>query len=135
MYRVTRDTDYAVNALCYLARRPQGVVAVPELVRELKIPRPFLRKILQTLQREGVVHSYKGQGGGFRLARSPSRICLTDLIRTFQEGPVRGVQCLRKGKPCPERARCALRRRLREIEEEAMGRLKAITVASLLEDG
>ena len=65
MKLITRDTDYAVRALCFIGQRQKRLISASELVANLKIPRPFLRKILQTLNREGILNSYKGKGGGF----------------------------------------------------------------------
>jgi len=85
---ITRNTDYAIRALCYIATHKADVVSVKELVRCLKIPRPFLRKILQGLNKKGILRSYKGKGGGFVLAVGPEKIFIGDLIRIFQ-GPIK----------------------------------------------
>ncbi|MBU2258562.1 MAG: Rrf2 family transcriptional regulator, partial [Candidatus Omnitrophica bacterium] len=65
MKLITRDTDYALRALCFIAKNKDKVTPAPELVAKLKIPRPFLRKILQSLDKNGLLKSYKGKGGGF----------------------------------------------------------------------
>ncbi|MCX5702041.1 MAG: hypothetical protein NTW64_03570 [Candidatus Omnitrophica bacterium] len=44
MKLITRDTDYAIRALCYIAKNKNEIISVRELVTKLKIPRPFLRK-------------------------------------------------------------------------------------------
>ena len=49
MKLITREIDYAVRAIIYLAEKKYGVVSVAELVDELGITRPFLRKIMQIL--------------------------------------------------------------------------------------
>ncbi|MBM3255649.1 MAG: Rrf2 family transcriptional regulator, partial [Candidatus Omnitrophica bacterium] len=74
MKLITRDTDYALRALCFVARSKDGVVSVSELVDSLKIPKPFLRKSLQLLNKKGVLKSYKGLGGGFKLTRKPRQL-------------------------------------------------------------
>ena len=103
MKLLTRNTDYAVRAICYMAKRGEGVISVTELVKSLKIPRPFLRKILQTLNKKGIVRSSKGIGGGFRLAVAPGKIYLVDLIKVFQ-GPLKdnkGVERVKAGEAFP----------------------------------
>jgi Rrf2 family protein len=77
---ITRDTDYAIRALCCIAKKKRELISAKELVECLKMPKPFLRKILQELQKEKLVHSYKGRGGGFSLAKSPEKTTLADLI-------------------------------------------------------
>ena len=85
MKLITRDIDYAVRALIYLADNGKGgTVPVPELVDELGVTRPFLRKIMQLLTKAGITRSYKGNKGGFRLIKKPEDIYLIDLIEIFQ---------------------------------------------------
>lgn len=131
MKLITRDTDYALRALCFIARDKKGVIPVTELVAKLKIPRPFLRKILQVLNREGILDSHKGQGGGFTLARPAEKIRLVDLMKVFQ-GKFQLNECLFKKVICPNIRQCALRKKLDGIESYIIKELKPITIASLL---
>ncbi|MBU2540858.1 MAG: Rrf2 family transcriptional regulator [Candidatus Omnitrophica bacterium] len=133
MKLLTRDTDYAVRALLFIARQNRKIVSVRELVRELRIPKPFLRKILQILNQKKLLHSFKGQGGGFRLARPAERILLTDLISIFQ-GKVRFNECMFKKSICPEIKICALKKRLDEIERYVVKKLSSITIGLLLKE-
>ena len=115
-----------------MLQHKEEIVSVSDLVRELKIPRPFLRKILQELSNRELLISYKGKGGGFRLAVSPDRIFLIDLIELFQ-GPVKLNECLFKKKVCPDIKTCPLRKKLLNIENLVMTELKSITLKSLSE--
>ncbi|HNX68978.1 MAG TPA: Rrf2 family transcriptional regulator [Candidatus Omnitrophota bacterium] len=134
MKLITRNTDYAVRALCYLAGQGSAAVSVTELVARLRIPRPFLRKLLQTLGGEGILRSTKGQGGGFSLAKSPENIRLTDLIRIFQGG-IQLNECIFKRKICPNRATCVLKREIDGIEQSALQRLEKVSIALLIRKG
>ena len=128
---LTRNTDYAVRAICHMAKRGEGVISVTELVKKLKIPRPFLRKLLQTLNKEGVVRSHKGIGGGFELALAPSRIFLTDIIEAFQ-GPLTMNECIFKKKICPNVKECPLKKRIDGITRRVESELRSITIGSLI---
>ncbi len=130
---LTRDTDYAVRAICYMAKRPEGVISVTELVEELGMPRPFLRKILQKLNKSGLARSYKGIGGGFSLAVDPGKIYLADLIKIFQ-GPFKMNECVFKKKLCPNRSTCPLKKRIDKIEERVTREIGSITIGSLLKE-
>jgi len=132
MKLITRDTDYGLRALFFIAKGKERIVSVSELVKELKIPQPFLRKILQVLNKRKVVKSYKGQGGGFILAKSANKIFITDLIEIFQ-GPLRLNECFLKKMVCPNLARCALRKKINNIERYVIRQLRSITLASLLQ--
>ena len=134
MKLITRDTDYALRSLCYIARDNKRTVAVSELVRELKIPRPFLRKILQVLNKKKILKSRKGIGGGFLLALSARKIFLVDLIEIFQ-GEFSLNECLFKKLSCPNIKTCCLRKKINRIEGYVMNELKSISIASLLKKG
>ncbi len=131
MKLITRNTDYAVRAVCYLAKNKDRLVAAPELVRELKIPRPFLRKIMQMLGRGGVVKSSKGAGGGFRLNVAPNKILIIRLIEIFQ-GPFNINECVFKKVLCPNRKRCCLKKKIDKIEDLVLSELGSITIGELL---
>ncbi|MCL5408532.1 MAG: Rrf2 family transcriptional regulator [Candidatus Omnitrophica bacterium] len=129
---ITRDTDYAVRALCFMAINEEEIMPVDKLVEELKIPRPFLRKIMQMLNKKGILHSYKGKGGGFALSVSPDRIFLTDLIEVFQ-GPLKLNECIFKKNICPNINTCPLKKRIDKIEDYIKTQLQSISLHSLLE--
>lgn len=130
MKLITRDTDYAVRALCYIAKK-KGVISAPEMVRQLKMPKPFLRKILQVLNKRGVLKSAKGIGGGFKLGVPADKIRLTDLMEIFQ-GPIDANECFFKKNICPDRASCPLRRKIDIIGKHVRNELGAVTIASLI---
>jgi len=131
MKLITRDTDYAVRALCFIAKCRKSRTTASELVVALRIPRPFLRKILQLLNKAGLLKSYRGQGGGFRLVRSPKKIKLADLMKIFQ-GPVKINDHVFKNSPCPHIKVCKLKKRLDRIDKLLRTELKNITLDALL---
>ena len=132
MKLLTRNTDYAVRAVCYMAKRKDELVSVPELVKALRIPRPFLRKILQVLNKKGILKSHKGSGGGFELARKPRDIYLPDIMEAFQ-GPFELNECFFKKEICPNKKTCVLKKKIDLIEKSVLKQLKAITIDSILE--
>jgi len=131
MKLITRDTDYAVRALTYIAKTKIDIVSVDELVKNTKIPRPFLRKILQILNKKNILKSFKGKGGGFKLAVSASSIYLFELIKIFQ-GPFNINKCTFKKQICPDMRTCPLKRKITQIESNVLKDLKSITIASLV---
>lgn len=128
---IIRDTDYAVRAICHIAKGDGKITSTAELVKALKMPRPFLRKILQTLNRNGILRSRKGQGGGFALALPAGKIYLIDLMEIFQ-GPLKINECVFKKRICAKRDVCILKAKIDSIEDYVVSKLKAITIESLL---
>ncbi len=131
MKLITRNTDYAVRALCCIAEQKQEVISADRLVKSLDMPRPFLRKILQTLTKAGLLNSSKGKDGGFTLALSPGEITLTDVMKIFQ-GPIKLNECTFKKNICPYINDCLLKKKIDEIEKEVIAKLKAITIESII---
>jgi len=132
MKLITRDTDYAIRALLFIIRQKQEIISVSRLVKNLKIPRPFLRKILQILNKKGLLNSYKGQGGGFSLRVAADRIFLLDLIEIFQ-GRLKLNECVFKKRICLNIKTCKLKKRIDSIQKYIISELKDITLTSLLE--
>ncbi len=131
MKLITRDTDYALRALGFIARQPRKITSVALLVAQLQIPRPFLRKILQILNKEGILKSYKGVGGGFALGRPAKKVFLTEIIEIFQ-GPIAINECVFKKARCPNVKKCILRKKIDSIEKKILNDLAPITLETLL---
>ena len=133
MKLLTKNTDYAVRALIYLARSEEEYVSSREISREDKIPLQYLRRILQELRKESIVDTREGARGGQRLKVQPEKIRLSRLIEIFQ-GHVELAQCMFRKQICHNRNNCVLRKKLLEIEEKVVEELEGITIGSLVKD-
>ena len=131
MKLLTRNTDYGIRALCFIAKEKDRVVSVPELVKALKIPKPFLRKILQVLTKKGFVKSYKGIGGGFRLVIPAGSLYIVEVAKTFQ-GSLNLNECFLKKEICPNKKTCPLKRKIDKIERNVLSELSSITIGQLI---
>ncbi len=132
MKLITRDTDYAINALYFMAENKERVYTTVELTEKLNIPRPFLRKILQILNKKGLVRSSKGKGGGFKLNIDPEKILLLEVMEIFQ-GKFSLNECFLNKKTCPGKRTCALKKKIDTVEEYVESELKAINLGSLMQ--
>src|SRR5512141_1844227 len=100
MMELTRKGEYAIRGIIYLARLPQGKVAlISEIAEATEVPPTFLAKIFQSFAKLGLVNSYRGTGGGFTLGRHPSRITLREVVEAV-EGPIIPNRCLIGDEPC-----------------------------------
>jgi len=131
MKLLTRNTDYGIRALCFIAKEKDRIVAVPELVKALRMPKPFLRKVLQRLTKKGFIKSYKGLGGGFKLVVPASKLYIVEVAKVFQ-GPINLNECFFKKELCPNRKVCPLKRRIDKIESYILSELGSITIAELI---
>ena len=128
---LARNTDYAVRALIYMAQRAPALVSTADLDRDLRLPRPFMRKSLQVLARGGYLESVKGKNGGFRLKRDPVNVGLMEVMTLFQ-GPIGLGDCLFQKKICSCRSNCPLRKEVQTMETLLIGHLRTVTLASLM---
>src|SRR5262245_28197047 len=85
MAMITKSGVHAVRAMVALAKLPEDTYAgAARIAKEIGAPQNYLGKLLQALAREGLVESQKGLGGGFRLARTPRRISLLDVVEPIE---------------------------------------------------
>lgn len=86
--RLSRKSDYALRAVRFISNLPKGKLASINLVSESEsVPREFLAKILKDLTRAGILVSYQGVTGGYRLARAPKEVTFLHVIEAI-DGPI-----------------------------------------------
>lgn len=104
--QITRQADYAVRAVLYLARcGPETPVATAEIAQAQKIPPTFLTKIVSQLSAAGILRTTRGAHGGVALARSANDISLLEIVETI-DGPVLLNTCVLDPASCPESLNC-----------------------------
>ena len=104
--QINRSTDYGLRALTYLAKQPVGTACmVSEIANDQSVPPKFLARILQTLQKAGLVHSHRGIKGGFSLARPSTLITVLQVLEAI-EGPLSLNVCLSEPEVCDQAERC-----------------------------
>jgi Rrf2 family transcriptional regulator, iron-sulfur cluster assembly transcription factor len=106
--QLTREGDYGIRSVLYLARQPYKKISfVTEISEEYKIPRSFLAKILQKLVKAKIVRSYRGVKGGFSLARQAKDISVLDVLEAI-EGKLAMNICLADKKKCDFSRNCPI---------------------------
>ena len=133
MKLLTKESDYAIRALLLLARRQDQTLSSKSIADAEKIPLQFLRRILQTLKKAGILSAKEGMNGGVSLARQPCSISLGMIITLFQ-GNIQFTECLFRKKLCHNRANCVLRHRIMAIEQKVADEFSTISIGTLLED-
>ncbi len=77
---------YAMVALTDLALQPEGALtSLSDLSRRQNVSLPYLEQLFVKLRRAGLVMSVRGPGGGYRLARRPSEIRVSDVLGAVDE--------------------------------------------------
>ena len=90
------------------------------------------------LKNGGVVNSYRGKMGGYRLARPASQISFGEIIRLI-EGPLALVPCVsvsayQRCDDCFEETTCVIRKVMLVVREQTADILDNTTLADLSVD-
>ncbi len=107
--QITRQADYAVRAVLYLAGLGPGTRAsTAQIANEQKIPATFLAKIVSQLAAAGILRAVRGARGGVTLARPPHEVSLLEIVEAI-DGPVMLNQCTIDPAECPLGEDCSVR--------------------------
>jgi Rrf2 family transcriptional regulator, iron-sulfur cluster assembly transcription factor len=129
--QLTRGGEYAVRAMTYMARFPEGhVVSLHDIGRAQEIPESFLAKILQSLVHSGLAMSQRGAHGGFALARPASEITMRDVVESV-DGPIALNQCVLWPEDCERNGDCEVHKVWVIAQSRLMAVLDSVTLASL----
>ncbi len=106
----SKTTEYAIRALAYMATQPKGAaVNAREVSRETSVPFAYISKTFLALSRAGILDSRRGPGGGFTLAKAPSKIRLMDVMLALEDrGRLPFSQCVMGLKICDSKYPCPL---------------------------
>lgn len=129
--QITRQADYAVRAVLYLAKNGEQRAATSQVAQEQRIPPSFLAKIISQLSIAGLLHTSRGARGGVTLAREPKDISLLEVIEAI-DGPIQLNECVGDNSTCTFDKDCPLRPVWCEAQDELVRRLKNTNFAQLL---
>jgi Rrf2 family iron-sulfur cluster assembly transcriptional regulator len=109
MFRYGKLARQAVSAMSYLAENYSpggGFLSSSEVSKHRKIPIALSAKLLSQLSGVGLTIGITGPGGGYRLARPPAEIHLSEIVNLFEremdEFPCPfGKGWCGNGDPCP----------------------------------
>jgi Rrf2 family protein len=134
---LTAKGKYGLKALVHLSSLPPGETAQAiDIAEANNIPKKFLDAILGELRNAGVVHSKKGPGGGYMLARPPGDIKLGYVIRTL-DGPLAPIACASRTayqpcEDCEDVNICAVRLTMTKVRDAMSDILDRLTLADML---
>jgi Rrf2 family protein len=129
---LSSSASHALRALAFLAHAPgDRPVLGRELARRVKVPAPYLSKVLATLARAGVLRASRGVKGGYRLARPARQIRLIEVVEPFEGAQARPGCLLRPGEPCLDEHGCPAHEFWSQVKERYVRFLERTTVADI----
>ena len=94
--RLSDYTDYTLRVLMYCASHPERLVTIAEIAERHQVSKNHLMKIVNSLARQGVLDTTRGDGGGLRLLKPAGAIRVGDVVRE-SETDFRLVECFDPG--------------------------------------
>lgn len=128
----SQSVEYALRAMVFLAQHPQAPQKTKDISAATKVPGAYLTKILQQLQRSGLVDCQRGVGGGVRMARDADRVTILEVVEAVDPIP--------RIKTCPLELKshgkrlCSLHRRMDRALEAMEQAFASTTLRGLLEE-
>jgi Rrf2 family protein len=130
--QITRQADYALRAMLYLAQlEPTKRAATSQIAEEQHIPPSFLAKIISQLSIAGLIHTSRGARGGVSLARAPEDISILEVVEAI-DGPIMLNECTHSAGACPFGEDCPIRPLWCDTQSELVERLRKTTFATFL---
>jgi len=135
---LTNKGKYGLKAMTHLAGMPPGKPAlVADIAAANSIPKKFLDAILGELRTAGFVHSKKGRGGGYTLARPAEEIRIGDIVRAL-DGMLAPIGCasrnfFRRCDDCDRTKACGVRIVMAEARDAISSVLDARTLSEMRE--
>lgn len=112
--RLTKQTNYAVRMLMYCAANDGRLSRIPEIAKAYGVSELFLFKILQPLNKAGLVETVRGRNGGVRLPKPATDISLFDIVKVTEDSFAM-AECFEAGEiDCPLVDSCGLNAALRK---------------------
>jgi Rrf2 family protein len=122
--QITRQADYAVRAVMYLAQLGSNEKAsTSQIAEEKDIPLSFLAKIIAQLSVAGLLQTMRGARGGVTLARTPHEISLLEVVEAI-DGPIMLNECVNGSFECSQ-IDCPIHHIWTEAQEDLVKRLRS----------
>jgi Rrf2 family protein len=135
---LSQKCKYALQALLVLAREnSEELLLVSDIAERENLPKKFLEAILLELNRNGLVRSRRGRGGGYALAKPADLITFGQVLR-IMDGPLAPLSCVsvnyyRRCDDCRDENTCEIRRVMRRVRDAIAAELDGTSLADALE--
>ena len=134
--QLTKKSSYGLIAALELATgeaEAKGPLSASAIANRCSLPRPFVEKILHQLRQAGLASSTQGRKGGYRLARTPSRITVREVLEALGES-LDLVGCLGPGTPCELTQICPTKSAWARIDRRFKEMLDSLSLGDLIEN-
>lgn len=133
--QITRQADYAVRAVLYLAQLGSDQrAATSQIAQDQQIPPSFLAKIVSQLSVAGLLQTSRGARGGVSLARAPEQISVLEVVEAI-DGPILLNECVSATGVCNFGDDCPMKPIWCDAQAELVSRLRSTTFDRFIGNG
>lgn len=130
MLRIGKMADYALLVTNHLVKTTDELCTTEDLVNACQLPFATVRKLLKKLVDAGIVTSYRGIKGGYKLSREPNLLTVADVIAAI-EGPITLTECSNHPSKCNLASNCDLKSNWNSVNQMVSTLFKRITLADM----
>lgn len=132
---ISKSCKYAIRATVYIASKTQGSLklGVKEIASEIEAPAPFTAKILQLLNRHGIVTSLKGPYGGFFCDEKQLNLPVIEIVSAV-DGLAVFRECVMGLHICSDEHPCPMHYKYAETRDRLLKTFRETSISSLAED-
>ena len=123
-------TDYAILVMVELARDGE-ILSAHALAERVHVEVPTASKVLKLLSGSGLLESYRGASGGYRVSRAATDISVAEVIAAI-EGPIAMTECSVEEGLCSQEESCELRSNWQRISLAVAQALRDVSLAEML---
>ncbi|MDH3589840.1 MAG: SUF system Fe-S cluster assembly regulator [Gammaproteobacteria bacterium] len=132
---MSRLTDYGTVILAHLAVGDSDKLhTTAEVAESTRLALTTVSKLLKILTRAGLVASFRGPSGGYRLARPANDISAAEIIDAL-EGPVSITECSAEDSSCDLATICGVGNAWQKINVAIRAGLDEISLQQLAQPG
>jgi FeS assembly SUF system regulator len=129
MLRISKLTDYAILMMVELTR-DREVLSAHALAERVRVEVPTASKVLKLLAGGGLLESFRGASGGYRVMRSAADISVAEVIAAI-EGPIAMTECSVEQGLCSQEDSCDLRGNWQRISQAVADALEQVSLAEM----
>jgi FeS assembly SUF system regulator len=129
MLRISKMSDYAILLMVELAR-DREVLSAHALSERVRVEVPTASKVLKLLAGNGLLESFRGANGGYRVTRGAADINVAEVIAAI-EGPIAMTECSVEQGLCNQEDSCELRGNWQRISLAVAEALQQVSLAEM----
>ncbi|MFA8343306.1 MAG: Rrf2 family transcriptional regulator [Rhodothermaceae bacterium] len=132
--KINTKVRYGLRAMIEVAEKGKfDPVRTSELAQSQDLSVKYLEALMVKLKNAGLVHSVRGNKGGYLLARKASTITAYDIFLALDES-FEIVPCLCEDRVCERNEFCGTKELWKELAGSMENKLKAIRLENLTEN-